>query len=467
MIVERRGKCEVIVMNLTELNFGSEFAEISAYEFLSGNAVLIGAAVLFLLISAFFVSCCFFLSMSGTASVKSLSENKSQSVIRNSLHLLEHREKYLGCAFAGAFVNSALAITSFYVSLLSLILPHLKKVIPDTPAYIVSSVLLIAIISFVFVCFVYFPIKNAVMADPEKKLLRFGRLFIVLSFFFLPISAAGIGVSRCFKRIFRRNGRQSPENETEERILMIVDEGEENGTIEEKTRSMIENVFDFDDTTVGEIMTHRKDIIAVKDEEPLSVLTKTAIESGRSRIPVYHSDIDNIIGIIYAKDLLKYVGVTEREKTIAKDILRKAVFVPESKSCSEMFKYMTANKIQIAVVVDEFGGTGGIITMEDLIESILGSIQDEYDDEDEEIKRVNEYSFSVDGATLLDEIEDLTGISFEGEHNDTIAGLMLDRMGHIPNRGEHPSIVINGTRFTVQEIDQQRISKVLIVKNHK
>ena len=122
---------------------------------------------------------------------------------------------------------------------------------------------------------------------------------------------------------------------------------------------------------------------------------------------------------------------------------------------------------RIAVVVDEFGGTGGIITMEDLIESILGSIQDEYDNEDEEIKKVNEYSFSVDGSTSLDEIEDLTGISFQDDDNDTIAGLMLDRMGHIPKNGEHPSVMINGTRFTVTEVSDRRISKVLIVMSSK
>ena len=147
-------------------------------------------------------------------------------------------------------------------------------------------------------------------------------------------------------------------------------------------------------------------------------------------------------------------------------MIREAIFVPESKRCSEMFEYMTAHKTQIAIVVDEFGGTGGIITMEDLIESIVGSIQDEYDNEDEEIKRVSETSFSVDGATSLDEISHLTGINFDDEDNDTIAGVMLDRMGHIPKSGEHPSIMINGTRFTVLEVENRRISQILVVKRH-
>ena len=211
-------------------------------------------------------------------------------------------------------------------------------------------------------------------------------------------------------------------------------------------------------------MTHRKDVVAVDDNTKITDLTKIAIESGCSRIPVYHGDIDNITGIIYVKDLLKFVSTNAPSEIIGSDIIREAVFVPESKRCSEMFEYMTKRKIQIAVVVDEFGGTGGIITMEDLIESILGNIQDEYDNEEEEIKKVNENSFKVDGATSLDEIGDLTGIDFDGEEDDTIAGVMLDRMGQIPKSGEHPSIMIENTRFTVLEVDNRRISKILIVK---
>ena len=204
----------------------------------------------------------------------------------------------------------------------------------------------------------------------------------------------------------------------------------------------------------------------MREDDTLTKLRQVAIESGRSRIPVYHDDIDDIIGIIYVKDLLPYLGSDDLPDKLPQALLRTAVYVPVSKRCSEMFHYMTAHKTQIAVVVDEFGGTAGLITMEDLIESILGSIQDEYDHEDDGIRRVNEYSFQVDGATPLDEIEALTGISFPEDENDTIAGIMLDRMGHIPKAGEHPSIMINGTRFTVMEVDQRRISRVLVVKHH-
>ena len=281
---------------------------------------------------------------------------------------------------------------------------------------------------------------------------------------FLPFAALADLVSYIILGIFGNHTKKDQNQRTEEEILMMVDEGEESGAIEENTKDMIENVFEFDDKCVDEIMTHRKDVIAVKLGSPITEAAQKAIESGKSRLPVFGEDIDDIEGILYVKDLLRYVCTDMPTETVTKDIIKEAVFVPESKKCSEMFEYMTESRIQIAVVVDEFGGTGGIITMEDLLESIVGNIQDEYDNEDEDIKKLDERSFTVSGSTSLDEISDLTGLNFEDEEDDTIAGIMLDRMGHIPKSGEHPSVVINGTRFTVQEVEDRRISKVLIVK---
>ncbi len=309
----------------------------------------------------------------------------------------------------------------------------------------------------------YFPERIAFL-DAENVLAKYSGFFVFISAAVLPLTNVFLAVSGGIAKISGHGQGLNAKDKTEEKILMMVDEGEENGSIEENTKSMIENVFEFDDTTVAEIMTHRKDVVAVEDDATIKDVTKTAIRSGCSRIPVYHEDIDNIVGIIYVKDLLKFVSTNAPSETIGKDIIRKAVFVPESKRCSEMFEYMTKNKIQIAVVVDEFGGTGGIITMEDLIESILGNIQDEYDNEEDDIKKLAENSFKVDGATSLDEIGELTGIDFEDEEDDTIAGVMLDRLGYIPKNSEHPSIEIENTKFTVLEVDNRRISKILVVK---
>ncbi len=434
----------------------------------SPGVLLLGSliALVFLLLGFFCSLCGSAVSLSSVTVIKGLAQT-GQKKTERALYLKNKADTFIGCAYTGMVLNSACSL----IILASLFVPMLAKTLSafwNAFASLAFAVLIVLLLfSLLFAGIVCLLPRGLALASPEKKLLRHARSFRFLCMLLSPVYYPAHGISSLLLRFSGSGNKTSAENETEEQILKIVDEGEEKGTIEGNTKSMIENVFDFDDTTVGEMMTHRKDVIAVSDDETLAALTQTAINSGKSRIPVYHDDIDDIIGIIYAKDLLRFVGVESKTDNPLKEIMRKPVYVPESKSCSEMFRFMTENKTQIAVVVDEFGGTGGIITMEDLIESILGNIQDEYDNEDDDIKVVNEYSFTVDGATSLDEIENLTGISFEGDRNDTLAGIMLDRMGHIPKSGEHPSIVINGTRFTVQEVDQRRISKVLVVKSHK
>lgn len=301
----------------------------------------------------------------------------------------------------------------------------------------------------------------------DRAVASCGGAFAVLGAVYLPFELVGNIVSSLFTRLFGASKTTEDEKqaEAEQEILQMVGEGEENGLIEGNMKDMIENVFDFDDTKVGEIMTHRRDVIAVSDEAGISEVAETAIRSGKSRIPVYHEDIDDICGMIHVKELLRFVGSKPADDKLPPELIKDAVFVPESKCCSEMFEYMTSHRTQIAVVVDEFGGTGGIITMEDLVEAIVGNIQDEFDNEDEDIRQLGENVFTVDGATPLEEIAELTGQELEDGENDTIAGIMLDRMGHIPKTGEHPSIMIGDTRFTVQEVRDRRISKVLIVRN--
>lgn len=253
---------------------------------------------------------------------------------------------------------------------------------------------------------------------------------------------------------------------TEEEILNMIDAGEESGTIEEHEKNRIENIFDFSDRAVSDVMTHRIDITALEDIASLDETAELAISTGYSRIPVYHEDIDNIIGVLYVKDLLRYVCGGAKEKFSLKDIVRTVPFVPKSKSCEKLFALMTERKVQMAVVVDEYGGTEGLITLEDLVETILGNIQDEFDDEDESIKRLGVNAFSVDGLTLVEEAEELIGESLNApEDCDTLAAFILDSLGRIPQQGEHPVVNIGHITLTVSEIEDRRISKVLIVKN--
>ncbi len=253
---------------------------------------------------------------------------------------------------------------------------------------------------------------------------------------------------------------------TEEEILNMIDEGEESGNIEVNEKSRIANIFNFTDRAASEIMTHRMDIAALEDTATLDETVQLALDTGYSRIPVYHEDIDDIIGVLYVKDLLRYVCGNGSEKFNLAELVRTVPFVPKSKNCEKLFSLMTEKRVQMAVIVDEYGGTEGLITLEDLVEIILGNIQDEFDNEDESVKKLGTNAFSVDGMTSISEVEELIGTKLDAPENcDTLAAYILEHIGRIPQPGEHPVVNIKKVTFTVSEIDERRISKVVIVKN--
>lgn len=264
------------------------------------------------------------------------------------------------------------------------------------------------------------------------------------------------------ERLFGAKDAETKQAETEEEILSLVEEGKEKGLIEDDTKNIIENVFDFDDTVAYEIMTHRRDMTSLEDTDSLKEVVDTAIASGHSRIPVYHEDIDNIIGVLYVKDLLQYVGVPAPADFKLRALLRPALFVPRTKDCRSLFAFMQKHRTQCAIVVDEYGGTEGIITLEDLIEDILGNIRDEYDDEEDEIRKISDDRFTVDGSASLDDIAQLTGVDFSDSDCETIAGFILDKLGRIPSCDEQPFVECDGLRFTVLKTDERRIQEVLI-----
>lgn len=266
------------------------------------------------------------------------------------------------------------------------------------------------------------------------------------------------------ERLFGAKDEDERREEAEEEILTLAEEGTEKGLIEDETKTVIENIFDFDDTRASEIMTHRRDMTTLELSDTLAIVKKTAIESGHSRIPVYQDDIDHIAGILYVKDLLRFVGEAEPRDFKLRAILRPAIFVPRTKDARSLFELMTKEKTQIVVVVDEYGGTEGVVTMEDLVEDILGNIQDEYDFEEEEIKKISDTAFTVDGSTSLEDIEQLTGITLEESGAETAAGFILERLGRIPEKDEHPCVESAGLKLKATKTDDRRILEVLIEK---
>lgn len=265
--------------------------------------------------------------------------------------------------------------------------------------------------------------------------------------------------SNILSKIF---GHDFYDDVSEETVITLLQICCDKGIMEHSAKNMIENIFRFDDTIASDIMTHRKDMIAVEDTTPLKDVVDIVINTGYSRIPVYHEDTDNITGILYAKDLLTYIYNDIPKNFKLTDITRDVFYIPGSKNCNELFADMTSNKIQLAIVVDEYGGTGGLISLEDIIEAIVGNIQDEYDNEEDDVRKLSDKIYAVDGSASLDEVSDLLGVSFEDEESDTLAGLMLEHLGKIPQENERPTIIIKGVKFTAARVEQRRIARVLI-----
>ena len=276
---------------------------------------------------------------------------------------------------------------------------------------------------------------------------------------FLSVSTNGV------VRLFGFDPNADEENVTEEEIRMMVDAGEEKGVIENAQAEMIDNIFEFDDLDAGDIMTHRTEMTAIDITRSLEEVADLCVENGYSRIPVYEGDQDNIVGVLYAKDLLKYVGQSMPKNLTIKKVMRKPLYVAETQPCQDVFKAMTESRTQFAVVVDEYGGTAGIVTLEDLIESIVGNIRDEFDyDEEEEIEQIDETTFTIDGLTDIDEVDELVGVDIPEGDYDTLAGFVISLLGYLPGEDAELPIETNyeNLRFTILSMDERRIDKIKV-----
>ena len=251
---------------------------------------------------------------------------------------------------------------------------------------------------------------------------------------------------------------------TQDNIMSMVDAGNEYGNLEDESAQLINNVFEFGDLVASDVMTHRKNIVGVEINSSLDDIVYIALEKGFSRIPVFKDSIDAIVGIIIVKDLLCLVGNNNKDNLKIDDFLREAVYVPESCSCSDAFKFLTNLKSGMGVVIDEYGGTAGIITLEDIIESIMGNIEDEYDEERELIIRRSGGAYEIDGEADPEEVLELFGYELEDNHEyDTIAGFVNDLLGYIPEEeGEHPKVRYKDIIFKVIEVHDNCISKLIV-----
>jgi len=289
-------------------------------------------------------------------------------------------------------------------------------------------------------------------ARPLLLLARIARPFVI----FLTLS------TNFFVKILGGNPDADEEEVTEEEIRMMVDVGEEKGTIQEIEKEMINNIFDFDNKLVADIMTHRTEIAAVSTEASLEEIIELVHQEKFTRIPVYEETIDNIVGILHVKDLLRFIdcGVSCSEVFNLKELLRKPYFVPESKKIDELFQELQMNKNHMAVVIDEYGGTAGIVTIEDLVEEIVGNIMDEYDDEEKDYEKLDENTYLMSGSISLEQVEELMDIRLPSDEYDTLGGFIIGQLGRILNPDEKPIVELDDITFKVEEIEEKRIVKV-------
>ncbi len=282
----------------------------------------------------------------------------------------------------------------------------------------------------------------------------------------LPITFIVSLAANCILRIFGINPNENIENVTEEEIITMVNEGQEQGVLEASEAEMITNIFELGDKNAGDIMTHRSSIVALDNNMTLEEVIQSQKDGSYSRFPVYEGDVDNIVGTLHIRDaLVLYSNIPNRKKPISglKGLMREAFFVPETRNIDVLLREMQAEKVHLGIVVDEYGQTAGLISMEDIIEEIVGNILDEYDEE-AEIELNDEDNYVVDGLTKLEDLDKLLGVEIRSEEFDTLNGFLISKLKRLPQENETEIVHAEGFNFKILEVSQNVVRKVEIEK---
>jgi putative hemolysin len=384
------------------------------------------------------------------------------------LLLLETPTRFLstiqiGVTLAG-FLASAFASDQFSEPLVTLLLRYIP--IEEDVIKTISVVVITLLLSYFTLVFGELVPKRIAMSKAEPIVFGVVGILRVIAIISLPFVNFLSFTTNSVLRLLGFDPNEEPSQVTEEEIRMMVDVGEEKGTIRENEKEMINNIFEFDNKLVSEVMTHRREISGIPIEATLIEVKRILKNEQYTRFPIYDESIDNIVGIVHLKDLLKYYDQAKTKSFSLQRIMRKPYFVPESKHIDELFYELQKNNTHFAVVIDEYGGTAGIITIEDLIEEIVGDISDEYDEDDKMITAISDSTFDVDGSVELEVLEEKCGIALPDEDYDTLSGFLIGILGRIPSNHELIDLEHEGTLYKILKIDDKRIVKVRIVKPH-
>jgi putative hemolysin len=370
----------------------------------------------------------------------------------------------VGITLAG-FLGSAFAADNFASRLTNWLVNDLHvAIMPQDTLKTLSVILITLILSYFTLVLGELAPKRVALQKPEKVarltcgvisfLARVTKPIIV----FLSASTNGV------LRLMGINPHQEGSNVTEEEIRMMVDIGEEKGAIETNERDMIENIFEFNNSSAEDVMIHRTDVTSIWIQDTPEIIVKTILDTGLSRFPVYEEDIDDVIGILYTRDYLLNEHADPPKPL--RELLREAYFVPETVQADVLFREMQRRKVHMAVVVDEYGGMSGIVTLEDLLEEIVGSIYDEFDPAaKQEITPIGENQWRVAGTVELETLSEALDVTLPlDEEYDTLGGLIFSQLTTIPQDGSHPEVAVFGLHIYVEELLEHRVETAIITK---
>jgi CBS domain containing-hemolysin-like protein len=316
----------------------------------------------------------------------------------------------------------------------------------------------IATVSMTLLLFVFAEVtpKTFAIQQTDRVALRMAPILVALARVFGPVAT---GLLKIANVIMPGRGLPQGPYVTEQEIRTMAEVASEEEQIEEEEARLVHSIFEFGDTIVREVMVPRPDVVAIEAGESLRAVQDLVLQRGFSRIPVYRENLDNVVGIIYAKDVLKALHQGRSDAPLS-ELVRPARFVPEQKKCADLLKEMQQKKFHIAMVTDEYGSVSGLITLEDLLEELVGEIADEYDREEPRMVPVGEGRYRVDGRLPIDELNELLDVELPQDEWDTVGGLMFNLLGHVPVEGE--SVTFEGIEFKAERIQGRRILTVHI-----
>ncbi len=422
--------------------------------------------VVLIIFNAFFAASEIALISLNDNKIKLMAEDAGNKKARLLKKLLSEPSKFLatiqiGITLAG-FLASAFASESFADRLVDVI-KSTQVPIPENILKTVSVILITIILSYFTLVLGELVPKRLAMKKAEPISFFVVTPLNILSVVASPFVKLLTVSTNFFVKLFGVDPHAEDEQVTEEEIRMMIDVGEEKGTIEENEKEMINNIFEFNNKTVSEIMTHRTDIAALPSDAILNEVTEFFNREKYSRIPVYEESIDNIIGIMHSKYLIQFLSDGSDSFNL-RDIIRQPYFVPSSKRTDELFQELKLSKNHLAVIIDEYGGTAGIVTLEDLIEEIVGNIFDEDDEVEKSMEKIDDNTFMIRGSAGLEEVQEALGINLPVEDYETLSGFITGQLGRIPESGDKSTVEYEELIFKIEEVNEKKVSKVKVCK---